>query len=147
MLNTGRKASLVAALAVVSMLGLSSGCRGFFVNPSLSSLAIAPTSATLTQGGTRQMSATGTYSDGTTKDLTGKVDWSSGTPTCAGVNPTTGLVSAAQTVTEICTTTISASLGTVSASTATITVTPGSLLSIALTPSTTTPTHGTTMTF
>src|SRR6266568_2523474 len=59
MLNTGRKAYLVAAFAVISMLGLSSGCRGFFVNPTLTSITITPSSPSVQVGGTQALVATG----------------------------------------------------------------------------------------
>ena len=77
MLKTGRKASLVAAFAVISMLGLSSGCRGFFVNPTLTSITITPSSPSVQVGGTQALVATGNYDDGTTKNLTGLATWTS----------------------------------------------------------------------
>src|ERR1051326_2061927 len=89
-----RKLSLIAACAVILLLGLAFGCRCFFVTPTLSSIAIGPSNQTLTVNPrvTLQMSATGTYSDGSTKDLTGKVSWSSSNTSCATVS-TSGLVS------------------------------------------------------
>jgi hypothetical protein len=92
------------------------------------------------------MSATGTYSDGSTKDLTGKVNWSSDTTSCATIN-SNGLVSPVKSVSGICETTISAASGTVSGATTTVTVTEGTPLSINLTASTSTPQHNGTVTF
>ncbi len=43
----------------------------------LSSIAISPLSTTISVGGTQQFTATGTYSDGSSRDLTGSVTWSS----------------------------------------------------------------------
>jgi hypothetical protein len=93
------------------------------------------------------MSATGTYSDGSTKDLTGKVLWSSATPTCATISKT-GLVSPVSTVAGVCTTQISASFGTATAATTTVTVTEGTPTQIVLTVSpTTNPAKNSTVTF
>ena len=143
MLSSTRKLCLVAALVP---LVLASGCKGFFVNPTLSSIAIGPQNQTITTQQTLQMAATGTYSDGSTKDLTGKVNWSSSTTSCATISAN-GLVSPVKTVAGVCTSTISAASGTVSAATTTVTVTQGTPTSINLTASTTTPQHNSTVTF
>jgi DNA-binding beta-propeller fold protein YncE len=45
--------------------------------PVLSSMAVSPATATLVRGSAKQFTAIGTYSDGTTKDLTSAVTWSS----------------------------------------------------------------------
>jgi len=134
--------------AALSALVSAVGCTGFFVNPTLSSVAIGPQSQTITSNPvqTLQMSATGTYSDGSTKDLTGKVSWASDTPTCATISPS-GLVTPVKTVTGICTTTISAASGAVTAATTTVTVTEGMPTSITLSVSNTNPAAGTAVTF
>jgi hypothetical protein len=143
MRSSGRKGWIIG---IAALLVLGAGCTGFFVNPTLSSIAIGPQTQTITTAQTLQMSATGTYSDGSTKDLTGQVNWSSDTTSCATIS-SSGLVKPVKTVTGICTTTISAASGTVSAATTTVTVTEGTPLSIALTASTTTPQHNGTVTF
>jgi hypothetical protein len=144
--STKRKLQLLAAFATLFLLAAGVGCKGFFVNPTLTSLAIGPDTPTLAEGESLQMTATGTYDDGSTKNLTGSAIWSSSDTTCATID-SGGLITAAQSVTAICTTSISASSGTVSASPATLTVTPGPLQSISLTASNTNPTAGTTITF
>jgi hypothetical protein len=136
----------VLLCSLLCMAGIGVGCTGFFVNPTLSSLAIGPQDQTITTQQTLQMSATGTYSDGSTKDLTGTVNWSSDTKSCATIN-SNGLVSPVKTVTGVCTTTISAASGTVTAATTTVTITEGTPTSITLTASTTTPQHNSTVTF
>jgi len=146
MSHSDRKYSLIASISVVLLLTVAVGCKGFFVNPTLSSLAIGPQDQTITTQQTLQMTATGTYSDGSTKDLTGKVNWSSSATSCATIS-TTGLLSPVKTITGVCTTTISAASGTASASTTTVTVTEGTPTSITLTASTTTPQHNSTVTF
>jgi trimeric autotransporter adhesin len=127
-------------------VALATGCTGFFVNPTLSSLTIGPQDQTITTAQTLQMSATGTYSDGSTQDLTGKVNWSSDTTSCASIN-SAGVVTPVKTVTGICTATISAASGTVSAATTTVTVTEGTPTSITLTVSNANPAPGTAITF
>jgi hypothetical protein len=143
--SSWRKLSLIP---VLSLFVIGVGCTGFFVNPTLSSLSIGPQTQTITANPvqTLQMSATGTYNDGSTKDLTGKVSWSSATPSCATIN-STGLITPAKSVTGVCTTEISASFGTVSAATTTITVTEGTPTSITLTASPTNPARASTVTF
>lgn len=132
-----RKLGLIVA---ISSLAIAGGCTGFFVNPTLSSIAIGPQAQTITVNPktTLQMSATGTYSDGSTQDLTGKVLWSSSDTTCATIS-SSGLVSPAATVSGVCTATISASDGTISAATTTVTVTEGMPTSILLKASPTNP--------
>ena len=119
--------------AVLLILGVAPGCSGFFVNPTLSSLAIGPQNQTLTATPlqTLQMSATGTFSDGSTQVLTGKVLWSSSTTSCATIS-SSGLVTPAATVSCICTTTISAADGTIAPATTTVTVSEGTPTSISL---------------
>ncbi len=148
MRNFERKLSLIATFAVILLLALATACTGFFVNPTLSSLAIGPQSQTITATPvqTLQMSATGTYSDGSTKDLTGKVGWSSGTTSCATIS-NTGLVTPASTVAGVCTTTISAAFGTATPATTTVTVSEGTPTSINLQASTLTPTANSSVTF
>src|SRR5947199_488221 len=73
--STTRKIQLLLAFAALAMLALSLGCRGFFVNPTLTGITVGPT-ATIQQGKTVQMSATGNFDDGTTKAI-GKGGFSS----------------------------------------------------------------------
>jgi hypothetical protein len=95
--------------------------------PSLTSIAVTPTTASIAIGGTQQYTATGTYSDGTTAVLTTET-WASSTPTVATISTTglaTGVASGATTITATC--------GTVTSPGVTLTVT-ATLLSIAVTP-------------
>src|SRR5215471_190930 len=131
MWNSKRNVWLAAVLLI---LGVAPGCSGFFVNPTLSSLAIGPQNQTITAtpAQTLQMSATGTFSDGSTQDLTGKARWSSSTPSCATISGA-GLVTPAKAVSGVCTTTVSASFGTIAPATTTVTVSEGTPASINLT--------------
>lgn len=140
------KTQFIIALATLPLLALMVGCKGFFVNPTLSSLAIGPSNPTITKSQTQQMSATGTYDDGSTKDLTGRVTWTSSDASCTTINAN-GLVTPSASVVNICTTTIGASFGTVSASSVTVTVTPGTPTLITLTAVPTNPTPNSSVTF
>lgn len=94
----------------------------------LTSLAVGPANPTVTAGFTQQFSATGTFSDGTTQDLTSTVAWDSSNPAAAGINGA-GLA----TTLAAGATSITATLNGVSGGT-TLTVTPATLISIAVTP-------------
>ena len=85
--------------------------------PTLSSIAVTSTTATVDVGSTQQFTATGTYSDRTTSDITTQVTWSSSNRSVATVN-SSGLATAV----GVGTTTITATLGSISGST-TLTVT------------------------
>jgi len=96
--------------------------------PVLSSIAVTPVGAHVVAGNNQQYTATGTYSDGSTQNLTGSVTWQSSnakvaTITTAGL--ATGLTAGSAT--------IQATLGTISGSTP-LTVMPPVLISIAVTP-------------
>lgn len=77
--------------------------------PTLSSLAVTAGSTSLAKGGSEALTVTGTYSDGTTRDVTGQATWKSSNPAAATVN-------ASGTVTAVApgSTTITASIGGVS---------------------------------
>jgi hypothetical protein len=141
-----RKLRLLATLAALSLLALAAGCRGFFVNPTLTSVAVTPTSASLIQGNTQQITATGTFDDNSTKDLTGSVTWSTSDSTVAKVS-SGGLVTAAASISNPPgTTVITATSGTLSA-TSTITVNTGPLTAIAISTTTPNPAAGQTVVF
>jgi hypothetical protein len=140
------KLRLLATFAALFLLALAASCQGFFVTPTLTSLAVTPSSVSLIQGQTRQLAATGTYAaDNSTKDLTGSVDWTTSDSTVATVSQG-GLVKAAASIANPPgTATIVATSATITG-TSTITVNTGPLVSIALSASTLTPTAGSTFT-
>src|SRR5215475_10282319 len=86
-----QKIRVIGAFAALLTLALAASCRGFFVNPTISSLAIGPASPAIETGNTNnqvQMHAVGTNSDGsTTSDPS--VSWS--------VSPATGIATISQT--------------------------------------------------
>jgi uncharacterized protein YjdB len=89
----------------------------------LVSIAITPPSATIAVAATQQFTATGTYTDTSTQDLTNTVVWTSSDTSVATINNASpyGLATAV----SAGTTTISAASGSVqSTGTITLTVTP-----------------------
>jgi Big-like domain-containing protein len=116
MSTTNRKPRVLAALIALFLLALAAGCRGFFVNPVLTSIAVGPSGQNVETGKTLQMSARGTYDDGSTKNLTTGVSWNSSDTEVASISPS-GLVTAIASGTS----TITASSETVSG-TATVNV-------------------------
>jgi trimeric autotransporter adhesin len=128
MSSTKNKLRLASAFAALATLALAVSCTGFFVNPTLTSLTIGPQNLSLAPTATQQMVATGTFSDGSTSDVTGKSTWSSSNESVASFNPNIigQLVAAplANIPNPPGTTTISASDGTVTSSSITVTVCP-----------------------
>ena len=91
-------------------------------------LAITPPAPTIAKGETQAFTATGTYTDGTAQDLTGSATWTgsdSAIATITAVGIATGQAEGQVTLT--------ASVGALSA-TASLTVTPPVLASLAVTP-------------
>jgi trimeric autotransporter adhesin len=117
MSSTKQKLRLVCAFAALATLGLAISCRGFFVNPTLTSIAISPTAPQVEEGKTLQLQAFGTYDDGSRNQIRSGVSWSSDTSTVASIDPNTGILTGVTTGTS----TITASSQALS-STATATV-------------------------
>jgi hypothetical protein len=124
-----RGAGLVAGLAigaagVTASSGSISGVKNLDVSaPVLSSIQLAPAGPTVPLGGSLQLTITGTFSDGSTQDVTQQVTWNIDTPTIATI--TSGGVVSGQ---QVGTTGVEASLNGLQASD-TVTVQP--LLSVA----------------
>ncbi len=117
-----KKSRLIGAIAVFLTLALAISCRGFFVNPTLTAVSVGPQNLQLNFNQTWQMTATGTYSDGTQKTLTSGVTWSAtATPTNAlSIGQTSGMVTAG---TVPGSATVTASAGSCSGCTGSTTVT------------------------
>jgi len=83
MSSTKSKLRLMGAFAALATLALAISCRGFFVKPTLTALAVGPVSPTIFIGNvdnTVQMFAVGTFNDGSNSST--PVTWSvSGTAT------------------------------------------------------------------
>lgn len=64
-----QKLRLIGAFAALGALALAASCRGFFVNPTLTSIAVGPASPSIQTGSTNntvQMFVVGTFNDGST---------------------------------------------------------------------------------
>lgn len=96
--------------------------------PALGSIAVTPAQSSLPSGEVEQMTATGSFSDGTTKDLTQSVTWSSTGPGIASVSATGSADANA-----VGSVTITASAGSVNGS-ASLTVTPAVVVSLNIAP-------------
>ncbi|MBU0744923.1 MAG: Ig-like domain-containing protein, partial [Gammaproteobacteria bacterium] len=118
------------AIITATLGAVASGEQTLTVTPpELVSIAVTPSSASIAKGLAQQFSATGTYTDASTKNLTNKVTWISGSPGIATIN-NAGLSAALAEGT----TSITATLGTVISAPQTLTITPAELISIAVTP-------------
>jgi 6-phosphogluconolactonase (cycloisomerase 2 family) len=120
------------AIACVPLfvLALFAGCSGPITTTTktLSSIAVTPASpAHLKVGTTQQFTATGTFSDGSTSDITSTVTWASGTTATATISAAGLATAVAQGTTQI-----TAALSGVTSPGVTLTVI--SLTSIAITP-------------
>jgi len=147
-ITTGGLATGVAkgTSAISATLGSVSGSTLLTVTvqtPTLQSIAVTPPNPSITNGATQQFTATGTYSDGSTQNLTSQVTWASGTTSVATIT-TGGLATGVAKGTS----TISATLGSVSGSTLlTVTIQTPTLVSIAVTPPNPSITNGATQQF
>src|SRR6266851_9739947 len=110
-------------------------------NATLVSIGVTPANPNLPQGLIRQFTATGTYSDSSTQDLTAQVAWSSSNTGVATID-SAGLATSV----AAGTTTITATLGLVSGNT-TLTVTNATLSTIDVTPTDPSIANGTTQQF
>jgi hypothetical protein len=122
------------ATLTVTDSGLSSpqtvSLTGTGTVPTLKSIAVTPASPTIAPGSTQQFTATGTYSDGSTQNITTTVSWISSTKTVATVGLHTGLATAVANGS----TSISANLGTVHGSTTLTVGSSATLVSISISP-------------
>jgi len=96
--------------------------------PTLQSITVTPANLVLPLGGTRQLTATGHYSDGSSRDLTAQVTWTRLLLGAITVSPG-GLVTAV----AMGTNTVTASLGAISGSTG-VTVGAAAVVSVTVTP-------------
>jgi len=132
MSSTNQKLRVTCAVAALATLAFAVSCRGFFVNPTLTGVSVGPSGLNLNVNQTFQMTATGTYNDGSQKTLTSGVVWSSSAPTVISVGQTSGIVTGLQSGTS----TITASSGGCSScsGTASVSVVLANVSSITVTP-------------
>lgn len=85
------KLRMTGAFAVLATLALAVSCRGFFVNPTLSAIAIQPPTPNVPLEGTLGIQAWGTYSDGSRSQIKTGVQWTvDNTSGSATIDPNTG---------------------------------------------------------
>ena len=108
----------------------------------LTEIDVAPDAQYIPVGGQLQLSLTGTYSDGSTQDITSNATWSSSDPTLASVDPATGIVTGVANSNNN-PVTITATYGSIT-NTTTVYVTDAVPASVQLTPSTASIASGTT---
>ncbi|HRI49101.1 MAG TPA: Ig-like domain-containing protein [Pseudomonadota bacterium] len=128
-------------VTITAVLGTVAGTAMLTVNnATLSSIAVTPATQVIAAGTSLQLVATGTYSNGTTANLTTQVTWSSSIPATATVSNAAGSLGLASALARG-TTTITATLGTVSGST-TLVVSNATLSSIEMQPASATIARG-----
>jgi hypothetical protein len=131
------KLRLAGAFAVLLLAGLGVACKGFFTNPTVSTLSILPPSPTVTVGLTTQLTAAGTDSNGNPITLTGGTSCTGTTVCWSSDTPSVATISSGGTLTGVSvgTSTITAASGVATAS-ATATVTLANVTMITLEPDT-----------
>jgi concanavalin A-like lectin/glucanase superfamily protein/Big-like domain-containing protein/ASPM-SPD-2-Hydin domain-containing protein len=141
--NGSGKATTVAIgnATITAALGGETGSTSLSVVPSLVSLQVNPPTPSIAAGTTQAFTATGTFSDGSTQNLTASVSWSSSAPSVASI-AAGGLANG----TAAGQTTIAATADSVSGSTV-LTVTPATLSTITVAPVNPTIASGTTQSF
>ena len=131
---------------IMASSGSASSSISLTVTPAaIVSIAVTPATPSIANGTTQQFTAIGTYTDNSTQDLTFSVAWSSSDTLVAAVSSASG----SQGLTTAIgpgSVTITAAMGSVSG-TATLTVTPATLVSIGVTPTNPIVTTGTSQQF
>jgi uncharacterized protein YjdB len=133
-LATGVKANSTATIMASS--GSISGTAMLTITNPLVSIAVMPSTASIAAGFTQQFAATGTYADNSTQVITSTVTWASSNPAVATISNTPGSVGVATGVTAGAAS-ITATLGSVTSPPAALTVTSSTLVSIAVSPAST----------
>jgi YVTN family beta-propeller protein len=120
-------------VTITATLGTVSGWTGLTVTPAaLVSIAVIPENPSIANGTSLQFAATGTYTDNSTQDLTSSATWSSSNIGVVSISNASGSNGLASSLSQGAVT-ITATLGTISGSTG-LTVTPATLVSIAVIP-------------
>ena len=132
--SRGLASALAAGSTTISatLSGVSGSTPLTVTTATLQSIAVTPSDPTLAAGVIQQLTATGNYSDGSTHALTGEATWSSSSTAIATVG-NSGATSGQVMGVAAGTSTVSATYGGVTGSTL-VTVTPATLVSIAVTP-------------
>ena len=122
---------VVGSTTITAVSGTVQGTATLTVtSPLLASISVTPTNPSIAVGNTQQFMATGTYSDGSTQNLTSTTAWSSSAPGFATITAG-GLATGV----ALGTTTISATAGSMTGS-ASLTVTPPAVIALNIIPAT-----------
>ena len=82
------QAKRVGNVNVIAALGSVSGVQALTTTAAaLNTITVSSPQSLLSVGATTQLTASGTYSDGTVQDLTASVRWSSSSPNVVAINP------------------------------------------------------------
>ncbi len=127
---------------ITATSGAVSGTAALTVTATLASIAVTPANPSIAPGTTQTFQATGTYNDNSTQDITTTATWSSSSTGVATISNAAGTQGLATAVAHG-SSNITATLGSISSSPVTLTVTNGVLQSIAVTPAGSTLTLGT----
>lgn len=112
---TGRKLPITLAFIVLVGLAFGASCNGFFVDPTLTGIAVSPTAPQVEVGKTITLQAFGTYDDGSRKQVKSGVSWSSATTTVATIDTNTGILTGVTPGTSLITASAQALQGTATA--------------------------------
>jgi trimeric autotransporter adhesin len=134
-----------STMITATLGGISDSTILTVTSATLDTLAITPSSPSIALGTTQQFTATGTYSDGSTQTLTTAVTWASLASSVAAISNAAGS-NGLSTPVATGSATITATLGSKSGSTL-LTVTPATLITIAITPLVSSLTTGSTQQF
>ena len=131
--TTGKAMAMRAGSATLSasLQGHSASTTLTVTAATLVSIAITPPTPSIALGTTQQLTATGTYTDNSTQNLTTQVTWASATTSVATISNAAGSNGLATSV-AAGTSNITAAMGGIHSAPGTLTVTPATLVSIAV---------------
>ena len=112
---SGRKLPITLAFVVLLGLAFGGSCNGFFVDPTLTGIAVSPTAPQVEVGKTITLQAFGTYDDGTRKQVKSGVSWSSAPNSVATIDTNTGILTGVSPGTSVITASAQALQGTATA--------------------------------
>jgi trimeric autotransporter adhesin len=121
----------------------SNGVLLTVIAPTLTAIAINPTVASVVKGLTTNFTATGTYTDATTANITNQVIWTSSNTAVAPINSTTGVATGV----AVGTATVAASASGVSSVPANLTVSAAVITAISISPATSSASKGSSVIF
>ncbi len=135
MASTKHKLRVAGTFAALVTLALAVSCKGFFQNPTLTTITVDPPTPSISQGATQQMTATGTYQDGSTASLTGGASCSGNTVCWSSSDTTIATITTGGMVTGVAqgTSTITAASGAITGTT-TATIVLGDVTGLTLNP-------------